>query len=106
MEGFDPSAAGAFAMWTEQQARTRRVAELRAMQTEMEAAHAQHDLPNYYRVNRAIHDRINAADDAGRHYGQRHGAGLDQHVAKPFAMRRQHQDVECGVHRRDSAAKR
>ena len=36
------------------------IAELRAMQAEMEAAHAQHDLPNYYRVNRAIHDRINA----------------------------------------------
>ena len=26
----------------------------------MEQAHARHDLPNYYRVNRAIHDRINA----------------------------------------------
>jgi DNA-binding GntR family transcriptional regulator len=36
------------------------VVELRAMQAEMEAAHAQHDLPSYYRVNRAIHDRINA----------------------------------------------
>jgi DNA-binding GntR family transcriptional regulator len=36
------------------------IVELRAMQAEMEAAHAQHDLPNYYRVNRAIHDRINA----------------------------------------------
>lgn len=35
------------------------IIELRAMQGEMEAAHAQHDLPNYYRVNRAIHDRIN-----------------------------------------------
>ncbi len=36
------------------------VAELRALQAEMEAAHAQRDLPNYYRINRAIHDRINA----------------------------------------------
>ncbi len=36
------------------------ISELRAMQAEMEAAHAEHDLPNYYRVNRAIHDRINA----------------------------------------------
>ena len=26
----------------------------------MEQAHARHDLPTYYRVNRAIHDRINA----------------------------------------------
>ena len=34
--------------------------ELRALQAEMEQAHARHDLPTYYRVNRAIHDRINA----------------------------------------------
>ena len=33
---------------------------LRGMQTEMEAAHTRHDLPTYYRVNREIHDRINA----------------------------------------------
>lgn len=33
--------------------------DLRALQAEMEAAHARHDLPTYYRVNRAIHDRIN-----------------------------------------------
>jgi DNA-binding GntR family transcriptional regulator len=36
------------------------VAELRALQAEMESAHEQHDLPNYYRINRLIHDRINA----------------------------------------------
>lgn len=36
------------------------IAELRAMQAEMAAAHARRDLPTYYRVNRAIHDRINA----------------------------------------------
>ena len=36
------------------------IAVLRAMQTEMEAAHARRDLPVYYRVNREIHDRINA----------------------------------------------
>ena len=36
------------------------IADLRAMQAEMEAAHAVHDLPNYYRINREIHDRINA----------------------------------------------
>jgi DNA-binding GntR family transcriptional regulator len=36
------------------------VAELRDLQAEMEAAHARRDLPTYYRVNRAIHDRINA----------------------------------------------
>jgi DNA-binding GntR family transcriptional regulator len=36
------------------------VAELGAMQAEMERAHARRDLPGYYRVNRAIHDRINA----------------------------------------------
>ena len=32
---------------------------LRALQAEMEAAHARHDLPAYYRANRAIHDRLN-----------------------------------------------
>lgn len=36
------------------------IAELRVMQAEMEQAHARHDLPAYYRVNRAIHERINA----------------------------------------------
>ncbi|MBI3197727.1 MAG: GntR family transcriptional regulator, partial [Rhodospirillales bacterium] len=36
------------------------IADLRALQEEMEAAHARHDLPAYYRVNRAIHDRLNA----------------------------------------------
>ncbi len=36
------------------------LAELRTLQAGMEQAHARHDLPNYYRVNRAIHDRINA----------------------------------------------
>ncbi|TAJ33605.1 MAG: GntR family transcriptional regulator [Reyranella sp.] len=33
---------------------------LRALQAEMDAAHAAHDLPAYYRVNREIHDRLNA----------------------------------------------
>ncbi len=33
---------------------------LRALQEEMEVAHAARDLPAYYRVNRAIHDRLNA----------------------------------------------
>ena len=36
------------------------IVHLRALQAEMEAAHAQHDLPAYYRINRAIHDRLNA----------------------------------------------
>lgn len=36
------------------------VAALRALQAEMEAAHARHDLPAYYRVNRTIHERVNA----------------------------------------------
>jgi DNA-binding GntR family transcriptional regulator len=36
------------------------LADLRALQREMEEAHDRHDLPAYYRVNRAIHDRINA----------------------------------------------
>ena len=41
-------------------ATNRDVADLRALQAEMEEAHARHDLPGYYRVNRAIHERINA----------------------------------------------
>jgi DNA-binding GntR family transcriptional regulator len=36
------------------------IADLRALQDEMEQAHARRDLPNYYRINRAIHDRVNA----------------------------------------------
>ena len=36
------------------------IAELHVLQAEMEAAHARHDLPAYYRTNRVIHDRINA----------------------------------------------
>jgi DNA-binding GntR family transcriptional regulator len=31
---------------------------LRGLQAEMERAHARHDLPAYYRVNRAIHERM------------------------------------------------
>ena len=41
-------------------ATNRDVADLRALQAEMEEAHARHDLPGYYRVNRTIHERINA----------------------------------------------
>jgi DNA-binding GntR family transcriptional regulator len=36
------------------------IADLRGLQDEMEQAHARRDLPNYYRINRAIHDRVNA----------------------------------------------
>jgi DNA-binding GntR family transcriptional regulator len=36
------------------------IAGLRIMQAEMETAHARDDLPTYYRINRAIHDAINA----------------------------------------------
>lgn len=38
----------------------RDLAELCALQTELEAAHKRRDLPGYYAVNRLIHDRINA----------------------------------------------
>lgn len=37
------------------------VAEIRALTFEMLACHAREDLPAYYRINRQIHDRINAA---------------------------------------------
>ncbi|NQW50597.1 MAG: GntR family transcriptional regulator [Rhodospirillales bacterium] len=36
------------------------IADFRALQGEMEAAHAGRDLPAYYRINRLIHDRLNA----------------------------------------------
>jgi len=37
------------------------VAEIKALTFEMLACHARHDLPAYYRLNRAIHNRINEA---------------------------------------------
>jgi DNA-binding GntR family transcriptional regulator len=37
------------------------IAEIKALTFEMLACHARHDLPGYYRLNRAIHDRINRA---------------------------------------------
>ena len=36
------------------------IGDLRALQGDMEAAHAGRDLPTYYRINRLIHDRLNA----------------------------------------------
>lgn len=36
------------------------IAGLKVLQAEMEAAHGRDDLPAYYRINRAIHDAINA----------------------------------------------
>jgi DNA-binding GntR family transcriptional regulator len=36
------------------------IAGLKVLQAEMEAAHACDDLPTYYRINRTIHDAINA----------------------------------------------
>ncbi|ALK97561.1 GntR family transcriptional regulator [Massilia sp. WF1] len=36
------------------------IAEVRALHFEMLAAHARRDLPSYYKLNHAIHDRINA----------------------------------------------
>lgn len=37
------------------------IAEIRALTYEMMASHARHDLPSYYRANRAIHQRISQA---------------------------------------------
>ena len=37
------------------------IAEIKALTFEMLACHARHDLPGYYRINHAIHERINAA---------------------------------------------
>jgi DNA-binding GntR family transcriptional regulator len=41
------------------------VAEIKALTFEMLACHARRDLPAYYRINRAIHDRINRAAGNG-----------------------------------------
>ncbi|NEX63087.1 GntR family transcriptional regulator [Noviherbaspirillum galbum] len=37
------------------------IAEIKALHFEMLAAHTRRDLPSYYKLNHAIHDRINAA---------------------------------------------
>ncbi|MVW70415.1 GntR family transcriptional regulator [Bordetella sp. 15P40C-2] len=37
------------------------IAEIRALTFEMQASHARRNMPAYFHVNRAIHDRINAA---------------------------------------------
>jgi DNA-binding GntR family transcriptional regulator len=37
------------------------IAEIKALTFEMLACHARHDLPGYYRLNHAIHERINLA---------------------------------------------
>src|SRR5690606_22130849 len=39
----------------------REIVEIRALTFEMQACHAREDLSSYYRINREIHDRINAA---------------------------------------------
>ena len=39
----------------------REIGEIKALTFEMQASHARQDLSSYYRVNRAIHDRINQA---------------------------------------------
>ena len=41
------------------------LADLEALQGELEQAHARRDLPGYYRVNRAIHDRVQAVAGNG-----------------------------------------
>ena len=41
------------------------IAEIKALTFEMLACHARRDLPAYYRINRAIHDRINRAASNG-----------------------------------------
>ena len=44
--------------------------DLKALQGDLEKAHRRRDLPGYYRVNRAIHDRLNA-------HRRQSGAGPD-----------------------------
>lgn len=89
------------------------VAEIEAMTYEMMACHARRDLPEYYRLNRAIHQRIAAAArnsllDQMSHtlnlriQNLRFRSNLDQH--KWDAAVREHQKMVELLRARDGAA--
>ena len=89
------------------------VAEIEALTFEMMACHARRDLPEYYRLNRAIHDRIGAAArnaqlDALSHtinlriQNLRFRSNLDQH--KWDGAVREHQRMVELLRARDGAA--
>jgi DNA-binding GntR family transcriptional regulator len=88
------------------------VAEIKALTFEMLACHARRDLPSYYRLNRAIHERINLAADNG--LLRRTYATLNQRVQnlrfrsnldhdKWDRAARQHADMVTALEARDGA---
>lgn len=91
------------------------IAEIRALQFEMLAAHARQDLPSYYRINHVIHDRINAA--AGNAvltatYQQMNARIQSLRFRSNFkkekwdAAVREHSEMLAALERRDGAALR
>ncbi|HEX4885945.1 MAG TPA: GntR family transcriptional regulator [Casimicrobiaceae bacterium] len=88
------------------------VAEIKALTYEMLACHARHDLPAYYRLNRAIHDRINLA--AGNALLSRTYRTLNQRIQnlrfrsnldreKWDRAARQHAEIVAALEARDGA---
>jgi DNA-binding GntR family transcriptional regulator len=88
------------------------VAEIKALTFEMLACHARRDLPAYYRLNRAIHDRINAA--AGNALLRRTYRTLNQRIQnlrfrsnldrdKWDRAARQHAEIVAALEARDGA---
>jgi DNA-binding GntR family transcriptional regulator len=88
------------------------VAEIKALTFEMLACHARRDLPAYYRLNRAIHDRINLA--AGNALLRRTYQTLNQRIQnlrfrsnfdrdKWDRAARQHADMVDALEARDGA---
>lgn len=88
------------------------VAEIKALTFEMLACHARRDLPAYYRLNRAIHDRINLA--AGNALLRQTYVTLNQRIQnlrfrsnfdrdKWNRAARQHADIVEALEARDAA---
>ena len=91
------------------------IADLRTLQAEMEAAHARHDLPAYYQINRVIHDRLNAiaANPVLTHTYRTLNARLhalrfrsNLNIAKWNQAVAEHRDMIAALAARDGAALR
>ncbi len=91
------------------------LAYLRTLQADMEAAHARHDLPAYYAINRTIHDRLNAiaANPILTHAFRTLNARLhalrfrsNLNVAKWNQAVAEHRDMIAALAARDGAALR
>lgn len=91
------------------------LAYLRSLQVDMEAAHARHDLPAYYAINRTTHDRLNAiaANPILTHAFRTLNARLhalrfrsNLNVAKWNQAVAEHRDMIAALAARDGAALR